>query len=90
MLHLGSTTSKGQGGITVAIGEWGNLLQAVHKSYKTADVTLSKIGYQTDNGAFYVFCRGNCSEVCVNQSFSQTIIYSVSHSVSQSSSQSVG
>ena len=49
-------------GITAAIGEWGELLQAYHKTYKVPDVTLEKIGYQTDNGAYYVFCSGNCSQ----------------------------
>jgi hypothetical protein len=48
-------------GITAAIGEWGELLQAYHQAYKAPDVTLEKIGYQTDNGAYYVFCSGNCS-----------------------------
>ena len=49
-------------GITAAIGEWGELLQAYHKAHKVPDVTLEKIGYQTDNGAYYVFCSGNCSK----------------------------
>ena len=29
---------------------------------RVPDITLSHIGYQTDNGAYYVFCRGHCSE----------------------------
>ena len=34
------------------------------KDKKIKDVTLEKIGYQTDNGAMYCFCRqSNCSEV---------------------------
>lgn len=56
-------------GITNAIAEWGGLLQAVHKqtSYKVPDVTLQKIGYQTDNGAYYVFCRdSNCSKTLLD------------------------
>ncbi|CAK0845740.1 unnamed protein product [Prorocentrum cordatum] len=57
LLHLGASR-----GITAAIGEWGELLQAVHRTRKLQDVTLDKIGYQTDNGAYYVFCRGNCSD----------------------------
>ena len=62
MLHAGSTS-----GITAAIAEWGGLLQAYHKSYKVPDVTLSKIGYQTDNGAYYVFCRtANCSKTLID------------------------
>lgn len=38
-------------GITAAIGEWGEMLQKVHKTRRVHDVTLEKIGYQTDNGA---------------------------------------
>jgi len=54
-------------GITAAIAEWGGLLQAYHRSYKVADVTLSKIGYQTDNGAYYVFCEtANCSKTLLD------------------------
>jgi len=39
-------------GVTGTIGEWGALVQASRpsKGTKIADVTLSKIGYQTDNG----------------------------------------
>eukprot|EP00466_Bigelowiella_natans_P017226 jgi/Bigna1/80691/fgenesh1_pg.73_\ len=29
---------------------------------KKEDLTVTKIGYQTDNGAAYCFCEGNCSE----------------------------
>lgn len=62
MLHAGSTS-----GITAAIAEWGGLLQAYHKAYKVPDVTLSKIGYQTDNGAYYVFCEtANCSKTLMD------------------------
>ena len=35
---------------------------------KIKDVTLEKIGYQTDNGAMYCFCRqSNCSEVLLQE-----------------------
>jgi|EP01046_Picozoa_sp_COSAG06_P015634 hypothetical protein len=62
MLHAGST-----GGITAAIAEWGGLLQAYHTAHKVPDVTLSKIGYQTDNGAYYVFCEtANCSKTLLD------------------------
>ena len=62
LLHAGSGA-----GITAAISEWGGLLQAMHKSYKIPDVTLQKIGYQTDNGAYYVFCRDrNCSKTLLD------------------------
>ena len=53
------------GGITAAVAEWGDLLKAVHGGSahtKLVDRTLTHIGYQTDNGAMYVFCQGNCSE----------------------------
>ena len=32
------------------------------EAHKIKDVTLEKIGYQTDNGAFYCTCTGNCSD----------------------------
>jgi hypothetical protein len=46
LLHAGSA-----GGITATIGEWKALLQKTHSSTarKLEDVTLTKIGYQTDN-----------------------------------------
>jgi hypothetical protein len=34
---------------------------------KIKDVTLEKIGYQTDNGAMYCFCTSNCSEVLLHE-----------------------
>jgi hypothetical protein len=47
------------GGITSALYEWGKAMQS---KKKRPDVTLRKIGYQTDNGAAYCFCRdSNCS-----------------------------
>lgn len=48
------------GGITSALHEWGKAMQS---KKKLPDVTLEKIGYQTDNGAAYCFCRdSNCSQ----------------------------
>lgn len=49
-------------GIASTMYEWG---QAMQRSFepKLADVTLTNIGYQTDNGAAYCFCKeANCSE----------------------------
>ena len=41
---------------------WGALyLKASGAKPTVRDVTLEKIGYQTDNGAFYCFCKPNCS-----------------------------
>lgn len=65
VIRAGST-----GGITATIGEWGGMLQAVHNTTRVPDVTLEKIGYQTDNGAAYVFCRStapykDCSQLLI-------------------------
>jgi hypothetical protein len=44
------------------------LLTADHRNTKVRDVTLEKIGYQTDNGAMYCFChQTNCSEVLLEE-----------------------
>jgi len=41
---------------------------AGRKNRKIRDVTLEKIGYQTDNGAMYCFCgQSNCSEVLLRE-----------------------
>ena len=61
-----------KGGITATIGEWGQLLQTFHSTYRTTDITLTNIGYQTDNGAGYVFCRPqppyhNCSQLLIDE-----------------------
>ena len=60
------------GGVTATVGEWGDMLQAYYKSWKLVDVTLTNIGYQTDNGAGYVFCRPkppytNCNELLIDE-----------------------
>jgi hypothetical protein len=52
-------------GITSTLHKWGGVMQRQASSTKKLeDVTLSKIGYQTDNGAAYCFCRErNCSKI---------------------------
>ncbi|KAG7340586.1 hypothetical protein IV203_024129 [Nitzschia inconspicua] len=55
-------------GITATMNDWGSIMQQYAnvdgKFTKMSDVTLEKIGIQTDNGAFYCFCREqNCSNV---------------------------
>ena len=50
--------------ITDSMYKWGNMMRRNHNSTlatKMNDVTLQKIGYQTDNGAYFCFCKGNCS-----------------------------
>ena len=62
-----------KGGITAGIGEWGDVLQKYHSTYRLTDITLTNIGYQTDNGAGYVFCRtggtnySNCNELLIDE-----------------------
>jgi hypothetical protein len=51
--------------ITDTMYKWGSFLQAYHSTKSATDmddVTLRKIGYQTDNGAYFCFCEGNCSD----------------------------
>jgi hypothetical protein len=44
------------------------LSTADNKNTKLRDVTLERIGYQTDNGAMYCFChQTNCSEVLLEE-----------------------
>eukprot|EP00929_Paragymnodinium_shiwhaense_P062134 TRINITY_DN31017_c0_g1_i1.p1 TRINITY_DN31017_c0_g1~~TRINITY_DN31017_c0_g1_i1.p1 ORF type:complete len:815 (-),score=114.77 TRINITY_DN31017_c0_g1_i1:44-2446(-) len=62
LLHLGSTK-----GITAAIDDWGAVLRRSYGTWKLPDVTLKKIGYQTDNGAYYVICKGNCSDTLLRK-----------------------
>lgn len=56
------------GGITAALAEYGKIMEAKssrpsRSNKKLDDITLQKIGYQTDNGSFYCFCHEqNCSE----------------------------
>jgi hypothetical protein len=58
-----------QGGITSTLDEWGKAMQKSSGSNeKVRDVTLEKIGVQTDNGAFYCFCSAsNCSDVLLKE-----------------------
>eukprot|EP01060_Flectonema_neradi_P001954 TRINITY_DN1119_c2_g1_i1.p1 TRINITY_DN1119_c2_g1~~TRINITY_DN1119_c2_g1_i1.p1 ORF type:complete len:771 (+),score=173.81 TRINITY_DN1119_c2_g1_i1:44-2314(+) len=60
-------------GITETVSEWGKGMRERYSTKKVDDVTLAKIGYQTDNGAYYVFCSGNCSKtlIDVKESFDQ-------------------
>ena len=60
------------GSITNSINEYGALLRAsrsIHRAfYKVADVTVEKVGYQTDNGAMYCFCPdANCSQTLITK-----------------------
>jgi len=60
----------GEGGITETLGEWGTSLKESRpsKGKKVPDLTLKKVGYQTDNGAGYCFCEeSNCSAVLINE-----------------------
>lgn len=53
-------------GITATLHKWGQLMQSVYPP-KLVDITLTNIGYQTDNGAAYCFCKeANCSETVSN------------------------
>ena len=54
LFHLGK-------GVTNTIGSWGDIMKVVHNATKVSDRTIETVGYQTDNGAHYVFCEGNCS-----------------------------
>ena len=56
-------------GITGTLSKWGELMQQSRpsKGKKINDITLNKIGYQTDNGAMYCFCQGNCTEKLINE-----------------------
>lgn len=56
------------GGITDSLAEWGSVMQANRKTFHSHDVTLEKIGYQTDNGAMYCFCKdSNCSKTLLQE-----------------------
>lgn len=59
---------QGQG-ITSTIDSWGQAMQASGLGFpKLSDVTLEKIGYQTDNGAMYCFCKDkNCSHTLLQE-----------------------
>ena len=56
-------------GVNAAVFDWGEALRASRptKGRKVADVTIEKVGYQTDNGAYYCFCREkNCSATLID------------------------
>jgi hypothetical protein len=59
-------------GITATLDSWGRAMQQASKPaagpQKLSDVTLEKIGYQTDNGAMYCFCKDtNCSQTLLEE-----------------------
>lgn len=74
LLYMGS-----RGGITDTLAEWGKVIQQQQQQskpnqateqrvHKLEDITLTKIGYQTDNGAMYCFCNDmNCSDTLINE-----------------------
>ena len=56
--------------VTDAMYKWGSILRNYHNSTSARDmndVTLTKIGYQTDNGAYFCFCKGNCSDALLKK-----------------------
>jgi len=57
----------GSEGLTSTVYEWGDLLQKAYKLNRSADITVDKIGYQTDNGAMYCFCNHLCDETLLNE-----------------------
>jgi hypothetical protein len=61
--------NDGKGGITGTIDAWGQLMQKAGRGFpKLPDLTLEKIGYQTDNGAMYCFCKDtNCSRTLLEE-----------------------
>ena len=46
-------TASGAKGATAAMYEWGSLMKAYHKTARSPSVTLTDIGYYTDDGAYY-------------------------------------
>ncbi|KAH8055514.1 hypothetical protein JL721_10243 [Aureococcus anophagefferens] len=56
------------GSITAAVAAWGALIRRKQGATPYDDVTLQKVGYQTDNGAFYCFCGGgDCSQTLIDK-----------------------
>jgi hypothetical protein len=53
LLHEGT-------GLTQTLFEWGQLMQAQASTRRLADVTLRRLGYSTDNGAMYCYCKAHC------------------------------
>ena len=59
-------------GIAATMSSWGRVMQKSRKRvkgpFKLPDITLEKIGYQTDNGAMYCFCSDeNCSQTLLDE-----------------------
>ena len=62
------TVGSRGGSVVAAVAEWGELLQTYHDAANLDDVTLTKVGYQTDNGAMYCFCDdANCSDTLIRK-----------------------
>ena len=56
--------------ITSALHSWGSLLRNYHNSTPACemkDVTLEKLGMQTDNGSYYCFCKANCYKALLHK-----------------------
>ena len=65
-----SPESSGSVSITDSMYKWGSMMLRYHNStlaIEMNDVTLQKIGYQTDNGAYFCFCKGNCSDTLLKK-----------------------
>eukprot|EP00516_Mucochytrium_quahogii_P008564 CAMPEP_0203748480 /NCGR_PEP_ID=MMETSP0098-20131031/3351_1 /ASSEMBLY_ACC=CAM_ASM_000208 /TAXON_ID=96639 /ORGANISM=" , Strain NY0313808BC1" /LENGTH=778 /DNA_ID=CAMNT_0050637239 /DNA_START=35 /DNA_END=2371 /DNA_ORIENTATION=+ len=59
---------SGNEGITDTINEWGKLLQKMYKTWRVDDITVSTLGYQTDNGAQYCSgCANGCDQILLNE-----------------------
>jgi hypothetical protein len=73
------------GGITSALHQWGTIMQqqsAAATSRVVNDVTRDKIGYQTDNGAAYCFCReANCSRIVSSQTQTRNCCFFVADNI---------
>ena len=64
--------NDGHKGITATMSSWGDIMQQSRKPangpFKLPDITLEKIGYQTDNGAMYCFCSDkDCSQTLLDE-----------------------
>ena len=58
-------------GLTQTMHEYGQLMQAVAASgsggiTKVPDVTLQRLGYSTDNGAMYCYCKEHCDTTLIS------------------------
>ena len=67
-VRVSSNSNSDDNSVTISPDALPALSTADHKNTKLRDVTLEKIGYQTDNGAMYCFCsQTNCSEVLLEE-----------------------